>query len=319
MVAGFEGPTSGRIEIGGRDCTTLEPHHRNTAMVFQSYALYPHMTVYQNMAFPLEAQKLRKDAIRQRILPVAEALGIAHLLDRKPRQLSGGQMQRVALGRAIVRRPDVFLLDEPLSNLDATLRIETRAELKRLQRDLAVTTVYVTHDQEEALTLADMLVVMRSGRPEQIGTPHEVYQSPRTTFVGRFIGNPPMNMLACHYIPAQRCLELTTCCLPIPPQFMAALAATNPPHSLVLGFRPEALRLHWQQPNTAYVFPATVYVLEPLGRETLITLNIGDERVKAIGAPDTLATAGVQVWLTVEPSALHLFDGESSVALQKTS
>src|SRR6476659_994301 len=195
MVAGLEEISGGEIAIGGRVVNELEPADRDIAMVFQNYALYPHMSVYENMAYGLQIRKMPKDEIRQRVDKAAGILELAHLLDRKPRQLSGGQRQRVAMGRAIVRQPQVFLFDEPLSNLDAKLRAQTRIEIQKLHRELGITSLFVTHDQVEAMTLAQRMLVMNAGRMEQFGTPEEVYHRPASTFVASFIGSPPMNLL----------------------------------------------------------------------------------------------------------------------------
>jgi multiple sugar transport system ATP-binding protein len=195
MIAGLEEPTSGNVLIGGRVVTHLPPRIRNIAMVFQSYALYPHMTVYQNIAFPLQTQNLKKAAIQEKVQWAAEMFGIQRLLQRKPRELSGGERQRVAIARAMVRNPSVFLLDEPLSNLDAKLRTAAREELQQFQRRVGITTIYVTHDQVEAMGLGDRIVVMSDGRVRQIGTPREVYQYPADTFVATFLGSPPMNLV----------------------------------------------------------------------------------------------------------------------------
>jgi ABC-type sugar transport system ATPase subunit len=275
------------------------------------------MTVFENLAFPLQARKLARADIRQQVEQTAGLLGIAELLQRKPRQLSGGQMQRVALGRAIVRRPRVFLLDEPLSNLDAMLRIETRAELKRLQRDLGVTTVYVTHDQEEAMTLADALVVMRAGRPEQVGRPEAVYQSPRSMFVGRFIGSPAMNMLPCWYNAERAMLQTETFCRPLPARLRPALQRHEEAEALTLGVRPEHLTLHLhEQPES---IPAQVYMLEPLGRETLFTLLLGETRIKAVAPPDVRPALNDTVWLSFADEHMHLFAAHSGAALAPAS
>jgi multiple sugar transport system ATP-binding protein len=195
MIAGLEKPTGGEVRIGDRIVNDLPPRARKIAMVFQSYALYPHMTVYNNIAFPLKAQRLDKTAIRQKVEWAAGLFNIQRLLDRKPRQLSGGERQRVALARAVVREPDVFLLDEPLSNLDAKLRAMARDDLKQFQRNLGVTTIYVTHDQVEAMGMGDRVAVMSNGRIRQLGTPHELYHAPADTFVATFLGSPPMNLI----------------------------------------------------------------------------------------------------------------------------
>ncbi len=195
IIAGLEKPTKGRVYIDEQDVTDLPPRKRDVAMVFQTWALYPHMKVYDNIAFPLKLRKVPKDEIDRKVREVAKLLRIEELLDRYPKQLSGGQQQRVALARALVRNPRVWLMDEPLSNLDALLRVQMRAELKRLQKELKITTVYVTHDQVEAMTMADRIAVMNAGRVLQIGTPHEVYHYPKTKFVAGFIGSPPMNFI----------------------------------------------------------------------------------------------------------------------------
>jgi multiple sugar transport system ATP-binding protein len=312
MIAGLEEPTHGLISIGDDVVNEVPTWNRNTAMVFQSYALYPHMTVFENMAFPLRAQGFSRRDIREMVTQAAQSLGIAALLQRKPRQLSGGQMQRVALGRAIVRRPRVFLLDEPLSNLDAMLRVETRAELKRLQRDLGITTIYVTHDQEEAMTLADTLVVMRDGRPEQVGTPEQIYQQPRTIFVGRFIGSPAMNIIPCVYDRETRELVVGDYRHPLPARFRRWLEE-RPEAVLRLGLRPEHLVMHMDTQPQALA--AQVYMPEPLGKETLFTLALGEQRIKALGPPCLRPEVNQTVWLTFTDEYLHLFDAESGVAI----
>jgi multiple sugar transport system ATP-binding protein len=313
MIAGLEEPTSGAIYMGGEDVSDTVAWERNTAMVFQSYALYPHMTVFENMAFPLRARRLSKAEIRRQVEQTAQSLGIANLLERKPRQLSGGQMQRVALGRAIVRRPHVFLMDEPLSNLDAMLRVETRAELKRLQRDLGITMIYVTHDQEEAMTLADTLVVMRDGRAEQVGGPEEVYHRPQTSFVARFIGSPAMNMLPCRYVPQHHELVTETFRRPAP-EFLRRRSDGQTPADLLLGLRPEAITVALdEQPGSV---AARVYVAEPLGKETLITLALGAERLKVLVPPELQPAMNDTIWLTFDEQDMHLFDAESGAAIR---
>jgi ABC-type sugar transport system ATPase subunit len=273
------------------------------------------MTVYDNMAFPLQARKMPRKEMQPLIEQVAHSLGIAHLLHQRPRQLSGGQMQRVALGRAIVRHPHVFLLDEPLSNLDAMLRVETRAELKRLQRNLGVTTIYVTHDQEEAMTLADTLVVMNNGRAEQIGTPETVYQHPRTVFVARFIGSPGMNLLPCRYDQTTRTLTAEQFQIVPPARYHAALHRIGEQFDLLLGVRPEACALITDHQSEGNAIPAHIYMREPLGRETLLTLSVGDEYVKVIEPPHVERELNSQVWLTFAEEALHIFDTEHGAAL----
>ncbi|WJR78338.1 sn-glycerol-3-phosphate import ATP-binding protein UgpC [Bradyrhizobium sp. NP1] len=251
MVAGLETITSGEIDIGGRIVNTVEPAERDIAMVFQNYALYPHMSVYNNMAYGLRNRGMAKGEIDTRVQEAARILELSAMLERKPRQLSGGQRQRVAMGRAIVRQPKVFLFDEPLSNLDAKLRIAMRVEIRKLQRRLNTTSIYVTHDQLEAMTLADMLVVMNAGQVEQIGPPLAIYQKPATTFVAAFIGAPPMNLIA---------LPDGTIQLPDP----GAEAG-------ILGVRPEDLQLaNGSAPDGGVAFDLTVEAIERVGAETYV-------------------------------------------------
>jgi sn-glycerol 3-phosphate transport system ATP-binding protein len=251
MVAGLETITSGEIDIGGRVVNKIEPADRDIAMVFQNYALYPHMSVYNNMAYGLRNRGMAKDEIDKRVREAARILELAALLERKPRQLSGGQRQRVAMGRAIVRQPKVFLFDEPLSNLDAKLRIAMRVEIRKLQRRLSTTSIYVTHDQLEAMTLADILVVMNGGQVEQIGNPLEIYQKPRTTFVAAFIGAPPMNLLPLSEFDIK---------------FPGA-----PRDAGILGIRPEDLQLsNGGTPDGGFGLDLTVEAIERVGAETYI-------------------------------------------------
>jgi ABC-type sugar transport system ATPase subunit len=276
ILAGLESATDGRVMISGRDVTDTEPGERDVAMVFQSYALYPHMTVRENIAFPLRMIHEGKDSIEKAVQEAASRVRIAHLLDRKPGQLSGGQQQRVALARAIVRKPALFLLDEPLSNLDAKLRIETRVELKRLQRALNVTAVYVTHDQEEALSLSDRLAVFIDGRIVQVGTPEEVFSKPATVEVAGFLGNPPMNL-----IPGE--------------------AAGHGPE-VVLGVRPSAVHLADEG------IAATVTMVEVLGEEIYADLQVGELNVRARLRDGERPAEKSQVRIRLDPGALHVFD-----------
>src|SRR5258705_10013746 len=244
MIAGLEEATSGEIYIGDQLVNDVPPKDRDIAMVFQNYALYPHMTVFENMSFGLRLKRFPKAEIKERVENAARILGITELLDRKPRQLSGGQRQRVAMGRAIVRNPKVFLFDEPLSNLDAKLRVQMRTEIKKIHQTVTTTTVYVTHDQIEAMTLADRVVIMNGGRIDQIGTPHEVYHKPRTQFVAGFIGSPTMNFLPCRLVENGAGLTIQPShwpALPVP----ASPAAPEPPragHQLISGPRPPHIR-----------------------------------------------------------------------------
>jgi sn-glycerol 3-phosphate transport system ATP-binding protein len=254
MVAGLETITGGEIDIGGRTVNRIEPADRDIAMVFQNYALYPHMSVYNNMAYGLRNRGMPKPEIDSRVQEAARILELGAMLDRKPGQLSGGQRQRVAMGRAIVRQPKVFLFDEPLSNLDAKLRIAMRVEIRKLQRRLGTTSIYVTHDQLEAMTLADILVVMNGGRVEQIGNPLEVYQKPATTFVASFIGAPPMNLMACAG--------------EIKSQVGDSIGATT--QAGILGIRPEDLVISSQSIAGGLALDLTVEAIERVGAETYI-------------------------------------------------
>ncbi len=286
VVAGLQGATAGRVLIGGRDVTTLRPGRRNVSMVFQSYALFPHLTALDNITFGLEVRDTSRTAARERATAAAAAVGCAHLLDRRPGELSGGERQRVALARALVREPDLFLLDEPLSNLDLELRVETRGELKALHARLGVTTVHVTHDQTEALVLADRIAVLRDGRIEQLGTPDEIWRSPATLFVARFVGSPAMNVL-----PGDG---------PLVPD--GAPGAPGPDRQL--GFRPEAVRLGDTGAD------ATVQRVDVVGEDAYAYLRLADggapvtARVPAAARP----VAGDHARLTVRWADVHLFD-----------
>ncbi len=295
MVAGLETPTEGRVVIGGRDVTTLDPSERDIAMVFQNYALYPHMSVFDNMAYGLRIRGLSRADIERRVHEAADMLGLEAMLGRKPRQLSGGQRQRVAMGRAIVREPKLFLFDEPLSNLDAKLRVQMRAEIRRLQRRLGVTSLYVTHDQVEAMTLGDRLLILHEGRPAQFATPMEVFERPADMYVAGFIGAPSMNFLRGRLENDGRAVRLAAGpVVPLPGRYAG--------NDVVLGIRPEHLSLCTEGLAVA------VDLIEPLGSETLVHGRaIGsDETVVvkvagAIGANETVA-------VTVQSEHVHLFD-----------
>jgi len=300
MVAGLEEITGGEIDIGGRVVNQLEPSERDIAMVFQNYALYPHMSVYDNMAYGLKIKKVAKAEIDTRVAKAAKILELSPLLDRKPRQLSGGQRQRVAMGRAIVRQPAVFLFDEPLSNLDAKLRAQTRLEIQKLHGELGITSLFVTHDQVEAMTLGQRLMVMNGGRIEQIGTPEDVYGKPATIFVAGFIGSPPMNLLkgeadGSRFTVGGQTLEL--------PQ-SAPRGGT-----LILGARPEHVEI-----DPAGAWPLKVDVLEMLGAERLVYGHIGGAaftlRIDGMLAPPK---AGETIRLRVAPERVHWFDAQSGV------
>jgi multiple sugar transport system ATP-binding protein len=313
ILAGLEEPTAGCVIVNGQDVAHIPAWDRNVAMVFQSYALYPHMSVYKNMAFPLQARKIKKDEIDQRIRSTAVALGIDMLLDRAPRELSGGQMQRVAIGRAIVRTPEVFLMDEPLSNLDAKLRVDMRAELKRLQRKLGVTTIYVTHDQAEAMTLADHLVVMNHGKIQQCGHPEKVYHEPENVFVAGFLGNPAMNFVPCS-LSSDGSKMIGDCFeYELPEIFRTTLAGAGHADELIFGIRPECIQVILEPVDTG--IQAEIYVTEALGRETLVTLKCGEQLIKAIMPPNTFLDIGTPVWITFDAENVRIFDGDSDQVL----
>ncbi|KAF0228018.1 MAG: sn-glycerol 3-phosphate transport system ATP-binding [Beijerinckiaceae bacterium] len=302
MVAGLETISSGEIVIGDRRVNDLDPSERDIAMVFQNYALYPHMSVYDNMAYGLRNRRTPKAEIEERVQEAARILEIGHLLDRKPRALSGGQRQRVAMGRAIVRKPRVFLFDEPLSNLDAKLRIQMRVEIKKLQRALGITSIYVTHDQLEAMTLADILVVMNKGKVEQMGPPLTLYERPATTFVAGFIGAPPMNLV------------------PLPEGGLPGLKLAKVPGSgrLTLGIRPEHFEL--TAPGTgphALDIDVTVSAIEAVGSETFLYCAVGGNGPEIIVrvAGKSEIEAGATLRAVAEAKNLHFFDDETGVRI----
>ncbi len=293
ILAGLDAPTSGRVFIDGRDITASDARDRDIAMVFQSYALYPHMTVYENIAFPLEMAKLPKVEIGPAVREAARKVAIEHLLDRKPGQLSGGQQQRCALARAIVRKARLFLLDEPLSNLDAKLRLETRTELKKLQRSLGVTAVYVTHDQEEAMTLADRMAVFMAGEIQQVGRPAEVFARPNSIDVAAFIGSPPMNL-----IPA-RCSGGT---VTIAGHRLETNLKENGERDVVVGIRPGAIRI------VADGIPATVELVEDLGDTAILDLNCGGTFIRARVNGGDVPPEGTRLSIGARANDIHLFD-----------
>ena len=307
MVAGLETITSGEVAIGDRVVNQIEPADRDIAMVFQNYALYPHMSVYDNMAYGLRNRGTPKDEIEKRVAEAARILAIEPFLQRRPRQLSGGQRQRVAMGRAIVRKPQVFLFDEPLSNLDAKLRVQMRVEIKKLQRALGVTAIYVTHDQVEAMTLADRLIVMNSGVADQIGTPMDVYDRPASVFVAGFIGSPSMNFLAAKVSNGGKAVEVAG--LGIAGVALPLARPTSAPDgmSIALGIRPEHLL-----PVADGPLEFTIELAEPLGADTLLHGHFGDARelVTVRQGGHVLAKPGDKRRFAADPGNLHLFDSQ---------
>jgi len=311
LVAGLEYPDQGRIYMDGQDVTDLPPKDRDVAMVFQNYALYPHMSVFDNIAFPLKIRKVPKQEIRRKVKEVAEMLQINELLDRKPRQLSGGQQQRVALARAIVREPKVFLLDEPLSNLDAKLRVYMRAELKALQKRLGVTTIYVTHDQVEAMTMADRIAVMNEGIVQQIGTPADIYHKPANTFVAGFIGSPPMNFIECSLLTEgdKAFLDAGAFRYELDKEWFNILQSKGT--EFILGVRPEHIRVYLKEkPGT---MPAEVYVVEPLGGETILNLMLGTQLIKVRYPGEINVSPKQKVYLEFIKEHVHIFESKSKL------
>src|SRR6058998_3539935 len=316
MVAGLEEITSGKIFIGERLVNELPPRDRDIAMVFQNYALYPHKTVFQNMAFGLKMRKFPRGEIEKRVREAAEILGIQDLLERKPRQLSGGQRQRVAVGRAIVRHPRVFLFDEPLSNLDAKLRVQMRVELKRLHERLETTAIYVTHDQVEAMTLGDRVVVMKDGWIQQVGEPLELYGKPANRFVAGFIGSPAMNFVEVTVADANGALWADT------PGFrvkvpLASAGRLGPYRGqrVTLGIRPEDLREARGGDAEDLSFDAVVDVVEPLGSEILLDTRVGSQTIVARVDPTVRARLHEKIRLAYVPERLRFFDNQTEEAI----
>jgi multiple sugar transport system ATP-binding protein len=316
MVAGLEEITAGEITIGDRVVNDLPPKDRDIAMVFQNYALYPHMTVYDNMAFGLKMRKFPKAEIQKRVQEAAEILGIQELLKRKPRQLSGGQRQRVAVGRAIVRHPQVFLFDEPLSNLDAKLRVQMRVELKRLHDRLETTAIYVTHDQVEAMTLGDRVVVMKDGWIQQVGEPLELYGRPANKFVAGFIGSPSMNFVDVKVAEAGGALWAETQGLRVKvPSAHASRLMAYKGQQVTLGVRPEDLHPATGSDPTEYVFDAVVDVVEPLGSEVLLDVRVGNNTIVARVEPTTRVKVHETTRLALTPDRAHFFDLKTELAI----
>jgi multiple sugar transport system ATP-binding protein len=319
MIAGLETVTGGEIVIDSEVVNDMPPRERDIAMVFQDYALYPHMSVRQNLGFGLRMRGAKRSAIEAAVKRTAEILQIETLLDRKPKALSGGQRQRVAIGRAIAREPELFLFDEPLSNLDAKLRVDMRTQIKRLHMTFKTTSIYVTHDQVEAMTLADRIVILRSGVIEQIGTPSELYRSPSNMFVAGFIGSPAMNFLDAR-------LEANGDGLSVVPD--SGVALKLPSHlaqkygrhagaKVVLGLRPEHLTNAWTEQDRGALapLPLKVEIAEPLGADTLIFSRIGEREIVCRVTPEAGAATGANITLQANMNHMHLFEPESGAAL----
>lgn len=317
IVAGLERPSSGDVFIDTQPVTLMPPADRDIAMVFQNYALYPHMNVYDNMAFGLKMRKQPRSVIQERVRGAAEILGITELLQRRPKALSGGQRQRVALGRAIVRQPKLFLFDEPLSNLDAKLRVTMRAELLKLHKRLRATILYVTHDQQEAMSLASRIVILRQGRIQQTGTPLALYTNPANLFVAGFIGSPAMNFIPCRIITVQDTLLLESHGLkiPVPPLLRKRLPSTG---KVVLGIRPEHIHEAGRVAVAEAHLPITTSIefVEPLGNEVLATCRIAECECTIRLPADTTLRPDSRVDLLLDTNAIRLFHPETGAAIQ---
>ena len=308
MVAGIYKPTAGLIKFDDRVMNKVPPKDRNVGMVFQSYALYPHMSVYENLTFPMKLKKTPAREMKERAQRIADLMGIGHLMERKPGQLSGGQQQRVALGRALVKQPDLLLFDEPLSNLDARLRLTMRAEIKRLQLELGITSVYVTHDQVEAMTMADRIAVMKDGHLQAFAPPNILYDHPATLFIAGFIGNPPMNFLDVEvtlagdrYVARSQGFELE-----IPPERGRPVVGRG---RVILGIRPEDITLGKQGVR------GEVYVIEPLGRDDLIDVMVGDAHLRVLADPELGLKLGDVVYFQPNPNRVQFFDPATEISL----
>ncbi len=315
LVAGLIELTSGTITIGDRDVTDLDPKDRDIAMVFQNYALYPNKSVAENLAFPLQMRKRPRQEIDARVQETAKILSIEHLLNRRPRNLSGGQQQRVALGRALVRNPRVFLMDEPLSNLDAKLRVQMRAELKRLHEELSSTVIYVTHDQMEAMTMADRMAVMLDGVVQQVGRPEEIYRSPVNRFVAGFVGSPAMNFLPGQVARSDGAAAVHGAGgwqVPLSPGNAArATGSTN--GEVVLGIRHSHIRIVPESHPAA--IPARIYTVEPTGDVSFVHIRLGEQLIVASTDEGFRGAADDPVWIELDQERLYLFDGASTRAL----
>jgi multiple sugar transport system ATP-binding protein len=315
LIAGLIELTSGEIRLGDRQINTLDPKDRDLAMVFQNYALYPNKTVFENLAFPLRMRKTPKASLDEQVKRTANVLSIEHLLDRHPRQLSGGQQQRVALGRALVRSPQAFLMDEPLSNLDAKLRVQMRAELKRFHQELKATVIYVTHDQMEAVTMADRIAVMHLGQLQQFASPDEIYNNPVNTFVATFIGSPAMNMLTGRVVSVGDDIAVVSDAgwrVPLPAHLgRRALASSR---QVIVGARHRNLLLSFEaKPDW---IQGRVYTVEPTGDITYVHLMVGDYLVVASAEPDFRADPDAPIWISFEPEHMHLFDAQTGLLLR---
>ncbi len=315
MIAGLEEPTSGYIYFDGQVVNDIPPEKRDVAMVFQTFALYPHLNAFDNIAFPLKVRKYPKNEIRNKVIQVADMLRIKYLLNKKPYEMSGGERQRVALARAIVREPRLFLLDEPLSNIDAKLRVYMRAELIRLQKDLKITTIYVTHDQVEAMTMADRVAVMNYGKVMQVGSPIEVFRKPANLFVAGFIGTPPMNFFECNLRTNDKnILECGYFNLSIDKNLADVIRQTSSSSELVLGIRPNELKVTSEKLSEDS-FQSEVFAVENLGTDSIVNFKLGDNIYKAVVPGVIYYNFGQKIWITINKDAIHIFDKKTEKAI----
>jgi multiple sugar transport system ATP-binding protein len=317
LIVGLEKPDGGNVIIGDELVNNVHPSRRDIAMIFQNLALYPDKTVFENIAFPLRQQKVEEEEIGRRVEEVARHLRIDWLLEKIPSQLSGGERQRVAIGRAIVRQPKAYLMDEPLSNLDALLRLEMRVALKELQTNLKETFVYVTHDQVEALSMGDRIAVLNRGALQQVDDPATIYSSPSNMFVATILGNPPMNFLKCNMRRRNGTLQIEHPAFTLASEereILGLLKGGASPAGIMLGFRPEDIRIHHAKPEEESI-EAEIYVTEPLGNETIVDIKLGDNVIKVLAESDFEGAPGQRVWITANMQKLHLFDEQSQGCL----
>ncbi|MBU8566468.1 ABC transporter ATP-binding protein [Virgibacillus pantothenticus] len=312
MLAGLYQPTSGELYFCEQLMNKVSPEKRQIGMVFQNYALYPHMTVLKNIMFPLKMAKVAKKEARESAIAMAELVQIGHLLERKPSQLSGGQQQRVAIARALVKKPKLLLLDEPLSNLDARLRLEMREEIRRIQQTIGITTVFVTHDQEEALSISDKILLMKDGKYQQYSDAREIYEYPQNEFVGRFLGNPPMNQLPAVLETNKQFVRLedTDQRIAITKQVTREV---EPQEQVIVGVRPEDLFV--QSENEQGGITGETMMVERIGRDNLLNIQVGKRKIRAIVSPDTEVTIGKKVTLGIRPGYCHLFHADTGESL----
>lgn len=308
IIAGLELPTSGEIFFDERRVTEMAPAERNVAMVFQNYALYPHMTVFENIAFPLEIRKVPKKERIKLVKETAALVRIENLLDRKPKELSGGQSQRVAIARSLVRQPAVFLMDEPLSNLDANLRVYMRAELKKLHEEIGITTVYVTHDQIEAMTMADRIALMKEGNLQQVGNSEELYHHPETPWAAGFIGSPPMNLIDCILIQrdGKKFLDAGEFIIPLKKDLIDTVARNTKYTELTFGIRPENISIH--EKYLPYSIEGWVHTLEPIGESIIVNVSIGTKLLKAKVSPNFTIAPRSKVFLAFSEDKVYIYE-----------